>query len=60
MYSRWQVTDLAGTVVTLFLFGAANLEHYKQSEGSVLILYAPKVRGAHGKKSPVCCSETID
>ena len=41
MYSRWQVTDLVSTA-TVFLFGQAHKELYKESEGSVLILYNAK------------------
>ena len=40
-----QMSDLAGTTVTLFLFGDAHKSLYKESEGSVFILYAPKVGG---------------
>lgn len=37
------MTDLAGTTTALFVFGDAHKDHYKESEGSVLILYSPKV-----------------
>jgi hypothetical protein len=45
-YSRWTLSDLAGHTVTLFLFGDAHKEHYKESEGGVFIVRAAKVRAA--------------
>ncbi|GFH26659.1 Mcm10 domain-containing protein, partial [Haematococcus lacustris] len=44
MYSRWQLSDLAGTSITLFLFGQAHKELYKESEGSVVIVRAAKLK----------------
>ncbi|GAX84370.1 hypothetical protein CEUSTIGMA_g11792.t1 [Chlamydomonas eustigma] len=40
-YGRWQVTDFTSTT-TLFLFGQAQKELYKECEGSVYILYNAK------------------
>jgi hypothetical protein len=43
MYSRWTLSDLAGCTATMFLFGGAHKDLYKESEGSIVILWAPKV-----------------
>ena len=52
------MSDLAGTTVTLFLFGDAHKSLYKESEGSVFILYAPKVR-VRACSSCVCDSQSV-
>ncbi len=46
-YSRWQLSDLEGASVTLFLFGDAHKELYKEELGSVVILYNAKVCVTH-------------
>ncbi|GFR44093.1 hypothetical protein Agub_g5228, partial [Astrephomene gubernaculifera] len=43
-YSRWTLTDLAGKQVTLFLWRKAAAEHYKEMEGSLLLIWSPQVR----------------
>jgi len=62
MYSRWLVTDLVSTA-TLFLFGQAHKELYKESEGSVLILYNAKCSkdgGNSGYSRSIGTSLTLD
>eukprot|EP00198_Chlamydomonas_reinhardtii_P003270 XP_001692606.1 predicted protein [Chlamydomonas reinhardtii] len=41
-YSRWTLNDLAGKQVTLFLWRKAAAEHYKEVEGSLLLLWSPQ------------------
>lgn len=59
-YSRWTVTDLSGTSATLFVFGAAQRDHYKESEGSVLILAHPKVCFQWHPHQALDCSASLD
>ncbi|EFJ48590.1 hypothetical protein VOLCADRAFT_104648 [Volvox carteri f. nagariensis] len=47
-YCRWGLSDLAGKQVSLFLWRKAASEHYKESEGSVLLLWSPQVRRDEG------------
>ncbi|KAG2429828.1 hypothetical protein HXX76_010611 [Chlamydomonas incerta] len=47
-YSRWTLNDLAGKQVTLFLWRKAAAEHYKEVEGSLLLLWSPQVRADSG------------
>ncbi|KAG2496313.1 hypothetical protein HYH03_005546 [Edaphochlamys debaryana] len=47
-YSRWTLSDLGGKQLTLFLWRKAAQEHYKEAEGSVLLLWSPQVRKDEG------------
>ncbi|GIM03779.1 hypothetical protein Vretimale_8395, partial [Volvox reticuliferus] len=47
-YSRWTLSDLAGKQVTLFLWRKAASEHYKELEGSLMLLWSPQVRRDEG------------
>ncbi|GIL66998.1 hypothetical protein Vafri_20375, partial [Volvox africanus] len=47
-YSRWTLSDLAGKQVTLFLWRKAASEHYRELEGSLLLLWSPQVRRDEG------------
>ncbi|GLI67277.1 hypothetical protein VaNZ11_011461 [Volvox africanus] len=47
-YSRWTLSDLAGKQITLFLWRKAASEHYKEPEGSLLLLWSPQVRRDEG------------
>ena len=50
MYSRWTVTDF-GATATIFLFGMAHKELYKESEGSVMIVDKAKYSKDNGAGS---------
>ncbi|KAF6259826.1 hypothetical protein COO60DRAFT_1638031 [Scenedesmus sp. NREL 46B-D3] len=41
-YSRWKLSDLAGSDAWLALFGDAHKDHYAEAEGSVLAFYSPR------------------
>ncbi|GAB4814670.1 hypothetical protein N2152v2_001716 [Parachlorella kessleri] len=43
-YSIWKVTDLDATSHSLFLFGSAHSDLWKESEGTLIALFSPKVR----------------
>ncbi|GLC45203.1 minichromosome maintenance- protein [Pleodorina starrii] len=47
-YSRWTLSDLTGKQVTLFLWRTAASDHYKEAEGSLLLLWSPQVRRDEG------------
>ncbi|EIE24646.1 hypothetical protein COCSUDRAFT_46891 [Coccomyxa subellipsoidea C-169] len=38
MYSLWKLSDLDGTMVTMFLFGDSHQEHFRESEGSLVAI----------------------
>ncbi|KAL4437421.1 hypothetical protein ABPG75_004560 [Micractinium tetrahymenae] len=43
-YSIWKVTDLDQTGLSLFLFGAAHDDLWREPEGTIVALFTPKVR----------------
>lgn len=43
-YSIWKVTDLDQTSHSLFLFGAAHADFWKESPGTLIALFGAKVR----------------
>ena len=44
-YGIWRLSDLQGTNVSLFLFGKAQTGLWKETEGSVVVLFNPEVLG---------------
>ncbi len=44
-YSIWKVTDLDQTSHSLFLFGAAHGDLWKENVGTIVALFSPKVGG---------------
>lgn len=45
-YSIWKVTDLDQASHSLFLFGAAHSDLWKESVGTLVALFSPKVSAA--------------
>ncbi|KAL4421928.1 hypothetical protein ABPG77_005212 [Micractinium sp. CCAP 211/92] len=43
-YSIWKVTDLDQSSLSLFLFGAAHDDLWREPEGTIVALFTPKVR----------------
>eukprot|EP00741_Cyanophora_paradoxa_P004986 tig00000842_g4833.t1 len=39
----WKLYDLSGTAVSVFLFGRAYTEHWKETEGSLVAILNPKI-----------------
>ena len=50
-YSRWELSDLNQTQVKVFLWGKAHTHFWKESEGSVIILYNAATRQVDGRVS---------
>lgn len=48
-YAIWKVTDLEQTSMTVFMFGAAYDDHFRETEGMVVALVAPKTRTEGGE-----------
>ncbi|BDA42677.1 probable protein MCM10 homolog at N-terminal half [Coccomyxa sp. Obi] len=53
MYSRWKLSDLDGTTVTMFLFGDAHQDNFRESEGSVVAI-SNAAAGSSNRKEDVC------
>ncbi|CAL8467671.1 g7209 [Coccomyxa elongata] len=49
MYSRWKLSDLDGTTVTVFLFGDAHQNNFRESEGSVVAIVNALAGSSKGK-----------
>ena len=43
-FSIWKLASLDGAVISIFLFGAAYTQHWKESAGAVFAVFSAKVR----------------
>ena len=58
-FTVWKLTDLGGTEISLFLFGGAYQDHWKEQEGGVFGVRGAKIKKEVGRTSPIASPQTV-